>query len=219
MPFNKIEGVSEFQPDYLEFGWDNQWCPRGDRFRLKGIQFDVTYNTIDWIRTVVQKVKEQGATSIPELNFRPYTMLGLLDNSVILYDPEAIFKELKSSLYPYSTNLKKALLAQSVPVAKGSLEDLCDYIKRGIGNTAFHFHLERIIDSLGTILFAINERYDPATKRVEDVYRDIEIVPESFLERYTRLLETPLTRDGRQSIVKELGLIIQEVEDLINNRA
>jgi len=91
--------------------------------------------------------------------------------------------------------------------------------ERGIGNTAFHFHLERIIDSLGTILFAINERYDPATKRVEDVYRDLEIVPEGFLERYTKLLETPLTRDGRQSIVKELGLLIQEVEDLINNRA
>ncbi len=215
----KIDGVTEFEPDYVEFEWADQWCPRGDRFRLNGIQFDIIYNTIDWIRTIVRKVKEQGSISIPELKFRPYTMLGLLDNSVILYDPEAIVQKIKSSLYPYPTKLKKALLADSILIVKGSLEDLRDYCKRGIGNTAFYFHLGRIIDSLGTMLFAINERYDPATKRTEDIYRELEIVPERFLERYTKLLETPLTTDGRQAVVNELGLLIQEVEDLMNNQA
>ncbi|MGD9201732.1 MAG: nucleotidyltransferase domain-containing protein [Chitinispirillia bacterium] len=211
----KIEGISEFQSDHLEFGWDNQWCPRGDRFYLNGIQFDIIYNTIDWIRTVVQKVKNQNATSIPELEFRPYTILGLLDNSVIIYDPDSILQEMKSTLYTYPANLKKALLAESIPVAKGSLEELINYIKRGIGNTAFHFHLGRVIDSLGTILFAINERYDPATKRVERIYRQLKIIPENFLDRYKKLLETPLTDEGRQSIVRGFRLLIQEIEDLI----
>lgn len=214
-----IDGMTDFQPDYAEFGWDAQRCPRGDRFRLNGIQFDITYNTIGWIRTVVRKVKEQGATSIPELNFRPYTMLGLLDNSVILYDPEAILQEIKSSLYPYPADLKKALLAESVPIAKGSLEDLRDYNKRGIGNTAFHFHLQRIMDSFGTILFAVNERHDPATKCVEEIYKDLEVVPDRFLERYTGLLEIPLTTEGRRTIVKELEVLVREIEQLAKVQA
>src|SRR6188472_1654203 len=33
----KVEGIQNVQMDHEEFGWDNQWCPRGDRCRLGGI--------------------------------------------------------------------------------------------------------------------------------------------------------------------------------------
>jgi hypothetical protein len=215
----RIKGIRDLQMDHAEFGRDEQWCPQGDRFRLNGIQFDITYNTVDWTRTVVRKVKDNGAISIPELKFRPYTMLGLLENSTILYDPEVVLEGIKSALYPYPSKLRQSLLSQNLPIVKSSLEDLKDYVRRNIGNTAFHFHLERIIDSLGTILFALNERYDPATKRVEEVYCELRIVPENFLQRYNMILQTSLTAGGKKAIVQELETLTDDIEKLIRREA
>ena len=214
----KIEGIEDVQMDHEEFGWDNQWCPRGDRCRLDGLPFEIAYNTVDWMKTVVSAVKERGVTSIPELQFRPYTMLGLLENSVVLYDPKSILQTIRSSLYPYPTKLRETLLSENLLIAKGSLEELKDYVRRSIGNSAFHFHFSRILDSLSTLLFAINRRYDPATKRTEEAFRDLEIVPDRFLERYSRILETPFAREGRSEIVNTLEALLSEIEDLANNK-
>ena len=210
----QIDGIKEPQMGYVEVGWEDQWIPCGDRFWLNGVQFDMMYNTVNWIQTVVRKVKDLGATSIPELEFRPYTMLGLLENSVILYDCEAVFQEIITTLQPYPDKLRGNLLSQNLAMMQGSIEELQNYVLRNIGNTAFHFHLNRVIDSLGTILFALNRRYDPATKRAETAYRELDIVPPNFLNRYNEILEMPLTPIGRQRIVAELEMLVREVEDL-----
>ena len=214
----RIEGIQEVQMDHEEFGWDNQWCPRGDRCLLGGLPFDIAYNTVDWMQTVVSAVKERGATSIPELRFRPYTMLGLLENSVVLYDPNSILQAIRSSLYPYPTKLRQTLLSENLLTARGSLEELKDYVRRSIGNSAFHFHFSRILDSLCTVLFAINRRYDPATKRTEEAFRNLEIVPDRFLARYSRILETPLTREGRHEIVNALETLLGEIEGVAKSK-
>lgn len=209
-----IERVQELQVGHVEFGWDNQWCPEGDRCRLDGLPFDISYNTVERMHTVVHGVKEHSATSVPEFRFRPYTLLGLLDNSVILHDPKSILQAMKFSLYPYPARLRATLLEENLQIARASLQDLQDYVKRSIGNSAFHFHLSRISDSLCTMMFALNRRYDPATKRTEEVLRDLEIAPDRFLERYSRLLETPLTHEGRNAIVKELKSLLNEIHEL-----
>lgn len=213
--FQWIDGVKELQMDYVELGWQEQWVPCGDRFCLTDIQFDITYNTLNWIQAVVRKVKIHGAASIPELKFRPYTMLGLLENSVILYDPESVLHEIVAHLQPYPAKLRQTLLSQNLAIIRGSIAELQNYVLRNIGNTAYHFHLNRMIDSLGTILFALNKRYDPATKRVEEAYRELDILPVNFLDRYKEILETPLTPTGRQQIVAELELLVREVEHLV----
>lgn len=141
-------------------------------------------------------------------------MLGLLGTSVILYDPEGIVQEITSVFSPYPSKLKKVLIAESLYKINGSLEDLRDYAKRGIGNTAFHFHLQRIIDSMSQLLFAINECYDPATKRIEEAYRELAILPDNFLHRYKAILETPLTTDGRKQVVRELQALVKEINRL-----
>lgn len=214
--FRRIDGISNIEIDHAEFEWNNQWHPKGDRFRVRGTLYDMTYNTAEWMRTVVNKVTEQGSTSIDELRLRPYTMLGLLKNSVILHDPEFVLQELKAKLYPYPAKLRQHLLAQGRSTLADSLADLNDFVERGVGNTAFHFHLGRILDALGTTLFALNEHYDPATKRVEEAYRELSIVPPDFLQRYDRILQTPLTNEGRKHIVEELGLLIGELKNLID---
>ena len=187
--------------DHDQPGWENQWCPRNDRLRLDGMPFDVIYNTLDCGRSVVYQVKTTGAVSIPQLRFRPYTFLGLLENAVILYDADGELHEIVAGLYPYPPALRKALLATSLDTLHGSLEDMQDYNTRGIGNTAFLFHLWRVVDGLATALFALNRRYDPATKRLEEVFPSLSILPPDFIRRYNGLLETPLTPPGRLKIV------------------
>lgn len=89
-----------------------------------------------------------------------------------------------------------------------------DYVKRDIGNSAFHFQLQNAMHALETALFAINERYDPATKRVEQAYAELYRLPSDFIQRHAALLETPLTEEGRRSITEELGHLTDEVNQL-----
>lgn len=211
----KIEHISNLHMNHSEFGWDNQWNPQGDRLRLGDTFFDISYNTLDWIRTVVWKVTGEGSTSIPELPFRPYTMLGLLDSSIVLYDPEGIIHELKDKIKPYPVLLKETLITNHWQIINDSLEELQDYTKREIGNTAFHFELRRIVDSISQVLFAMNEYYDPATKRTEEALKTLAVVPADFIHRYEMILATALTPDGRRIVTRELQTLVNELELLI----
>jgi len=214
--FERIDGVTELQIDNRSPIWDDQWIRAGDTFRLHGVLIDVGWNTIDWLKMVVQKVSEEGSTSFPELRFRAHTVLGLLANSVVLLDPEGVLQRMKSELYPYSPRLKQALLQESLPILKESVSDMRNCVDRGIGNTAFHFHLERLLEALGTIILALNERYDPAHKRVEQVYATMSKLPRDFLARYNRILEIPLTGKGRRRLVSEIEALTKEFEIIVD---
>ena len=119
--------------------------------------------------------------------------------------------ELVAGLYPYPPALRRALIVASLEVIHGSLEDMQDYTMRNIGSSAFLFHLWRVLDAMATLLFALNERYDPATKRLEDAFRRLPILPANFLARYTGLLETPLTPGGKLAIVAGLQGLVDEL--------
>jgi predicted nucleotidyltransferase len=215
--FEKIAAIQNLEIGVKQAGWDAEWHPEDDRFRVGETVFDITYNTVDWVRGVVHAVKEHGITTSPEFGFRAYTMLGLLEYSIVLYDPTSMLETIKASLKPYPAKLRQALLAEHIPRATGSLEDLQDYVNRSIGNTAFHFHVERLLDSLLTILFAINERYDPATKRTEEFLATLDRLPDRFLERYSRILKTPLTDHGRREIVVSFASLLTEVQTLASS--
>jgi predicted nucleotidyltransferase len=210
-----IDGLTELQIGHQDPVWDNQWIRAEDRFRLHGVLIEVGWNTIDGLRTVIRKVSEEASTSFPELRSRAHTMLRLLADSVILLDPEGSLRRMQSELYPYPTRLKQALLRASLRVLRDSLSEMSNYAARGIGNTALHFHLERYLEALRTIVFALNERYDPCSKRVEHVYATMGKLPPDFLTRYKRALEIPLTEKGRRELVNELETLTRNFEMMI----
>lgn len=213
--FEHIPGVSEIQLQVTSPGWDNQWNPQSDRLKLGGRQFDLTYNTAGWLSTVVHKVIAEGATSIPELTFRPYAMLGLLANSVSLYDPHGFVRDLTGRLYPYPAKLKANIIGEFLPLMTDGLAELADYTRRDIGNTAFLFHLVRLCDALHSVLFALNEYYDPATKKPERELDKLARLPRNFTFRYEALLTGPFDRAGRERVVNELEHLIREVKQLL----
>ncbi len=211
-----VEGVANFEESQSTVGWDNQWSPQVDQFRVNETQFEISYNTTGWISTVVKRVTQEGATSIPEQKFRPYTMLGLLENGIILYDPDSFLRSLIDCLYPYPAQLRERLISDSLHTLKDCLAELKDGVKRGFGLTFFHFFFHRMCDALYTLLFAVNEKYDPAVKRPEVEYEKLSLLPPNFLERYTKLLEGPFDTHGRLRTVQELATFVTEIEMLIN---
>ena len=214
-----VQGVTHFEQSDTAVGWDSQWSPQGDYLRVNADPFEISYNTTDWIRTVVRRVTQEGATSIPVQKFRPYTMLGLLENGIILYDPCAFLSNLISCLYPYPARLKCRLISDSLHILKDSLAEIKDGDKREFGLTTFHFFFYRMRDALHTLLFAVNEKYDPATKRPEVEYDKFSVLPPNFLERYAKLLEGPFNQNGRQQAIRELETLVTEIEILINESA
>ena len=209
-----VRGVTCFEEGDAAAGWDSQWSPQSDSFCMNEILFEISYNTMDWISTVVRRVTQEGATSIPEQKFRPYTMLGLLENGIILYDPCSCLKRLIGCLYPYPARLKQRLISDSLHTLKDCLAELKSGVKRGFGLTFFHFFFHRMCDALYTFLFAVNEKYDPAVKRPEVEYEKLSVLPPNFLDRYARLLEGPFDKNGRQRVVNELESLVTEVEML-----
>ncbi len=210
-----VEGATHFEDSQGASGWDNQWSPQVDQFRVNETRFEISYNTLDWIGTVVRRVTQEGATSIPEQKFRPYTMLGLLENGIILHDPDSFLRNLIDRLYPYPAQLKGQLISDSLCTLKDCLAELKDGNKRGFGLTFFHFFFHRMCDALYTLLFALNEKYDPAVKRPEVEYEKLSLLPPNFLERYTELLEGPFHKNGRQRAIRELEILVTEIEMLI----
>lgn len=211
-----VEGVADLENSQGALGWDNQWSPQVDRFCVNETRFEISYNTVDWIRTVVKRVTQEGTTSIPEQKFRPYTMLGLLENGIVLYDPDSFLRHLIDCLYPYPVQLKHRLISDSLDTLKDCLVELKDGVKRGFGLTFFHFFFHRMCDAFYTLLFAVNEKYDPAVKRPEVEYEKLSLLPPNFLERYTKLLEGPFDTHGRLRTVQELETFVIEIGILIN---
>ncbi len=209
------QGVTHFEETDTAAGWDSQWSPQGDSLCVNGELFEISYNTTDWIRTVVRQVTQEGVTSIPEQKFRPYTMLGLLENGIILYDPDSLLGHLIDCLYPYPIQLKQRLISDSLPTLKDCIAELKDGVKRGLGLTFFHFFFHRMCDALHTLLYAINKKYDPAVKRPEVEYEKLSVLPPNFLERYAKLLEGPFDMNGRRRAIGELETLVTEIEMLI----
>ncbi len=57
-------------------GWENQWCPCNDRLRLDGMPYDVIYNTLDWVRSVVTQVKTSGCSYYSAAQVSPVYVFG-----------------------------------------------------------------------------------------------------------------------------------------------
>ncbi len=217
--FEGLPELSDLELNYVTPGFEVQWIYQTDRFRLGDVHFDVAYHTAAWIKAVVQKVTQEGRSSIQELRYRAHAMLGLLENSIVLHDTGSFLDELISGIRPYPPKLKERLMADSLALLNDRIGDLRDCAERGIGNACFLFHLTTMSDALCTLLFALNERYDPSTKRVEEALERLEVLPLNFRERYAALLTGPFDGDRRLRAVEEYNALIREIEELSRSHA
>jgi hypothetical protein len=63
-------------------------------------------------------------------------------------------------------------------------------------------------------VYALNEHYDPATKRPEQVLRTLAVLPERFVGRFVCLLEGPFDPGSRPRVMDKLTRLVGEVMHL-----
>lgn len=212
-----LANVLDFRIMPDENVWNNEWILNGESFSYNHIKIDAGYQSIDFLKTVVNGVVTEGKISLKEMSFRPYTIPGLLEESITLFDKNGEVTKLKSFTRPYPFKLKAAVILQANEIIKESISDLVDYCSRSIGNNAFMFHLWKISDSFCQILFALNEKYDLASKRTEEHFRFFTIKPANFESRFQSILQGPFDKDGRNKTVNDIKDLFSELNDLISH--
>jgi predicted nucleotidyltransferase len=213
--YSDVEAISRIELNYQSPGWDNQWNPQMDRVWLGNLEIDLCFNTIEWLETVVRKVTLEGQLSVVEMTFRPYTILGLLDQSIIMHDRSGRLQQVVGAVHPYPPKLKDKLIAENWPLLTDRLKEMRECVSKEIGNIAFLFHLGGACDALVTVLLALNERHDSATKRVEQELQMLGIQPQNLSERIQEMLEGPFDRTGRIKTVERLDSIVSDVAEIL----
>ena len=157
--------------------WDTFWSPVNDRIEIEGQVIEIGYNTKARVLDVIDKLIHKHDIHFA---FRPYTLLGLLEECRVLYDKEGFIDTCRSMIRPIPTALKQAIIAEFLPKLKESVDDLEDCAKRTIGILAYLFFLERAIDAMIQLLFISNDVYDPASKRTEHKLKALKHLPKDI---------------------------------------
>ncbi|HET9843093.1 MAG TPA: nucleotidyltransferase domain-containing protein, partial [Gammaproteobacteria bacterium] len=168
--------------------WETTWTPINDEFLYKGKKIEIGYNLSSWVKDVVNKIVNEGKTTLEDFQFRPYTFLGLLENSVCLFEKENFISLIRKQIRPFPPTLKAEIVKENFSIFNESLEDLEDFNHRDIGLLAFQFMLFRGLDAAIQIIFAINEVYYPASKREEKHLMRLPKLPQGMHELIYDLL-------------------------------
>lgn len=177
--YAKNEGTKIVQQKQFE-NWETTWTPINDEFVFEHKKIEIGYNTVLWVNEVISKIIKEGAITLPNFEFQPYSFLGLLENARCLYEKNHYFSNLKKQARPFPAKLKQNIIHDNLSIFNESLEDLEDYVQRDIGVLAFEFHLFRVLNAGIQIIFAINETYYPASKREEWHLMRLSKLPEGF---------------------------------------
>lgn len=157
--------------------WDVSWTPVNDCVQIDNKRIDVGYNTVLWVNHIIDNLINKHQISFAEFSFRPYTFLGLLETAKILYDKDHFISSWLIKIKPMPLMLKKQIIQDFLPILKESRDELRDYAARNIGILAYQFQLFRGLDAMVSLLFAINDTYDPASKRTEKFLLKLKKLP------------------------------------------
>jgi hypothetical protein len=114
-----------------------------------------------------------------------------------LLDKRNVVRKWRYQAQPFPWQLKLNLLQHYIPILRENLEELAADAERSLGPRAFLFHLNRVVDALVSVLFAVNEVYELGDCRAErDIFPALEKVPRDFLTIFTEVLEGPFDERG-----------------------
>ncbi len=164
---------------------------------VDGISVELHYHTRDAISEVLDDVVENGAITTKSVPFRPYTMASLVQRSWVLVDRGSLFQGWRKQVHTYPLVLKGNILRRYVPALKDGVEEMRTSAERRLGPMVFIFFLYHAINALTSIVFALNDTYDPADRREEKIILPaLTRVPSDFVTRLKYVLEGPFDDPG-----------------------
>ena len=184
--------------------WDSY-----DRGIVDGIVAEVHYMTVRKVSRVLEQVIDDGAVTTDDVPFRPYRLGSLIQRAWLLRDKDGVFGKWRDRTSIYPPRLKRSILTHNMPVLSESVDELKTSAGRRLGPGIFLFFLFHAAHALDSILYALNEMYDPASRWDERVVLPtLANVPDDFLARYNYVLEGPFDPVGaleRAHVIEELA--------------
>ena len=172
--------------------WDSY-----DKGIVDGIEVEVHYMTVSKVSRVLEQVIDHGAITTDDVPFRPYRLGYLIQQVWLLRDKLGIFESWRDQTAAYPPQLKRNILTQNMPVLLESVDEMKTSAERGLGPGVFLFFLMHGFHAFNSILFALNDVYDPASRWEEKVVLPtLTNVPDDFLARYNYVLEGPFDPEG-----------------------
>jgi hypothetical protein len=168
-----------------------------DEGEVDGIPVTVHYQTAPWIAEVLDAVIGRGAITTLQVPFRPYTLPALLQRAWVLADHDRQVARWRQEVAVFPAALKRNLLEYFAPRLRACTEELVAGAERRLGPRHFVFFLDRAVDALVGLLFALNDTFDPADRRTERVILPtLARVPAGFIPTLTDVLEGPFDDAG-----------------------
>lgn len=184
---------------------------------VDGIAVSVCYQTIANLLTVVDEVLTKGAITTQLIPFRPYTLPALLQRALLLFDKEKIITELLRQTQTYPPRLKHNIFRHFIPHLQEATDELVATAERQLGALGFLFHLNHAADALVSILYALNDVYDPAERRSQLVILPtLSRIPYNFIQRFTEILEGPFHPEGALQRAHRFRQLTNEVLQMVN---
>ncbi len=193
-----------------------QHCLRRFEDRLRGHN-EIMYQTAPDVSQVIDEVVGHGAITTRSVPDRPYTMIGMLRRAWVLRDEDGVSAGWLERTETYPRLLKHNILGHFAPILRENTESLVESAERRFGPSVYIFFLMRAGDALDSMLYAINDTYDPAEKRAErTLLPTLANVPRDFLQRYRYVLEGPFDDPGaleRARVFSELSAEVLELAE------
>lgn len=192
---------------------DNALFAAGDKDGMvDNILVTAHYQTTAWINTVLHEVIDYGAITTKLLPFRPYTLPSLLQRGWLLYDVDGHVEAWRDQVKHYPPLLKQNILQHFTPILQEQTDELVATARRSIGPRNFLFHLNRSVDALISILYALNNVYDPADRRAaQTVWPLLHSTPKDFVPRLNAILEGPFDPERMKLCAQQYSDLAQEV--------
>jgi len=179
--YTHLKCIKKVEKKDIDTCFDSSWTLANAQLEThSGLILEPGFNTKKWINKVIKKTIDEGQITFKEFPFRPYTFLGLLETCTVLYDKNKFISKIKKKIRPFPPKLKKDIIQTNLNILKNSFGDLKDCHERGIGILAYQFHISMALDAAIQVLWALNDIYDPASKRSEYFLFKLNILPDHF---------------------------------------
>jgi hypothetical protein len=185
---------------------------------VDGIRVTVGYQSARWIGAVLDQVLNQGAITSKEMPFRPYTLPALLQRGLVLLDKDREIERWRARVRIYPPHLRQNILRHFTPLLREYVEEMVATAERDLGPQGMIYFLFRASDAMRSILFTLNDTYDPADRRMDrTVVPHLPRLPKDYAKRLEYVLVGPFDRLGtmeRSRLFKQLAdEVIKMVDD------
>lgn len=191
--------VADMGMDY--FGAGDEW-----QNAETGVQFDVMYFSLAWMREQLERVLVQHRPSLGYTTAFCYTV----QHSEVLYDPAGRFAALQTeSQKPYSEALRQAIVAYNHPLLRGTISSYLVQLEKAVlrhDPVSVNHRLAALLASYFDIVFAVNRLLHPGEKRLlELALATCSTLPAGFERDMAELLRSAGTAEV---LLEHLGRLL-----------